>query len=670
MPRARDLDVEPDPPRRREQVTPRMTPARVTAPPMRAAAPPARVTAPPMRVTAPPMRMTAPPTRMTAPPMRVNWEENRGRPKPPPRPTARRSPLQAMLEQSMLQISVAAVIAGSLGWSWLIYSEFRSPVLVAPAIAAVDPAAVDDMSNVVKSAGTSGYVRIDRSSASGTGNRPPSGESAASIVAREWSFFEPKRVADGGRAALRQAAREQRIAKESTIAREFAAAKEPKVAKEPAAAKEPKVAKEPATTKEPRVAREITVAKDAAVAKEPAAAKETRNAKEITVAKDAAVAKEPAAAKETRIAKEITVAKEATAAKEPAAVKEAAAAKETARSLIHLAALETVAPQFPPLHPPSEPGPSRIPFIGARTSLVDFETAPFPYHGAVPGSNRPFLSAGEEGHRGHANFRGRVFWESPTFSDDRVLLHIPPGFDPKRPAVMVVFFHGHGANLARDVRDRQQVPAQLTAAGTNAVLVAPQFAVNAADSSAGKFWEPNGFKRFLDEAAVKLANLYGDSRSTAAFANMPIVIVAYSGGFGPTLSVLDRGGVRSRVRGLVLLDALYGGIDRFADWIANNRSTFFVSSYTPHTAGHNAHLEHLLRQRDVPYDSELRRSHLRGMVAFLPAGPISHRDFVNRAWTEAPVKDVLLRMEDVGPHYANTETTASLPAAALAGRRD
>ena len=632
----------------------RMTapPTRMTAPPMRMTAPPTRTTAPPMRMTAPPTRMTAPPTRMTAPPMRVNWEENRGRPKPPPRPTARRSPLQAMLEQSMLQISVAAVIAGSLGWSWLIYSEFRSPVLVAPAIAAVDPAAVDVTSNVVKSAGTSAYARIERPSASGTGNRPPSGESAASIVAREWSFFEPKRLAEGARAALRQAAREQRIAKESTIARELVAAKEPKVAKETAAAKEPKIAKEPAATKEPRVAKEITVAKEAAVAKEPAAAKETRIAKEITVAKEAAIVKEPAAVKEAVV------------------VKEAAAAKETARSLIHLAALETVAPQYPPLHAPSEPGPSRIPFIGARTSLVDFETAPFPYHGAVPGSNRPFLSAGEDGHRGHANFRGRVFWESPTFSDDRVLLHIPPGFDPKRPAVMVVFFHGHGANLARDVRDRQQVPAQLTAAGTNAVLVAPQFAVDAADSSAGKFWEPNGFKRFLDEAAVKLANLYGDQRSTAAFANMPIVIVAYSGGFGPTLSVLDRGGVRSRVRGLVLLDALYGGIDRFADWIANNRSTFFVSSYTPHTAGHNAHLEHLLRQRDVPYDSELRRSHLRGMVAFLPAGPISHRDFVNRAWAEAPIKDVLLRMEDVGPHYANTETTASLPAAALAGRRD
>ncbi len=557
----------------------------------------------------------------------------------------------------MLQISVAALIAGSLGWSWLIYSEFRSPILVVPAVAAVDPAVANAEASTVKSAGISAYVRIDRPSAAAPADRATGSESPASIVAREFTLFDPKRLADGGRSSARQAAKEVKLSKEAALAKEPAKDKESRFSKEAA------LVKEPGAAKEPRTARESAVAKEPAVGKERAAAKEPKVAKESTVAKEAAAAKEP------KVTKEQTIAKESTVAQEPAAAKEAAA-KETARSLIHLAALETVAPQFPALQTPAEPGPSRIPFIGARTSLVDFETAPFPYHGAVPGSNRPFLSAGEGGHRGHVNFRGRVFWESPTFSDDRVLLHIPPGFDPNRPAVMVVFFHGHGANLARDVRDRQQVPAQLTAARSNAVLVAPQFAVNAADSSAGKFWEPNGFKRFLDEAAVKLANLYGDPHSTSAFANMPIVIVAYSGGFGPTLSVLDRGGVRSRVRGLVLLDALYGGIDRFADWIGNNRSTFFVSSYTPHTAGHNAYLERLLRERGVAYDSELRRNHLRGMVAFLPAGPISHRDFVNHAWADFPIKDVLVRMDDVGPQYANTETTASIPGSALAGRRD
>jgi hypothetical protein len=341
------------------------------------------------------------------------------------------------------------------------------------------------------------------------------------------------------------------------------------------------------------------------------------------------------------------------------------AAKEPRlRPPVRLASLEGAAPavQSIPSHIPSN--------ASALTSLVNFETAPFPYHGSMPQSGRPFLNAGAHGHWGHVNFRGHVLWESQTFSDDRVLLHIPPGFDLKRPAVMVVFFHGHGANLAKDVSDRQRVPEQITAAGVNAVLVAPQFAVNAADSSAGKFWEPNGFKRFLDEAAVKLARKYGDPRTAFTFARMPIVIVAYSGGFGPTLSVLERGGVRSRVRGLVLLDALYGGTGKFANWIADNRSAFFVSSYTPHTTRRNIDLEHLLRKRSVPYGSQLRDSHLQGMVTFLPAGNVSHRDFVTHAWADNPIKDILLRMDDADPRIETAGTKRSPPTSAVVSRRN
>ncbi len=294
----------------------------------------------------------------------------------------------------------------------------------------------------------------------------------------------------------------------------------------------------------------------------------------------------------------------------------------------------------------------------AKTSLVDFETAPFPYHGTLPGSDRPFLNS----NNGHTNFRGHVYSEPATYSDDHVLLHIPPGFDIKRPAVMVVFFHGHGAELARDVRDRQELPAQITAAGMNAVLVAPQFAFNAANSSAGKFWEPDGFKQFLDEAAQKLAAMYGDPRGAQTFATMPIVLVAYSGGFGPTLAILDRGGANARIRGMVLLDALYAGFDTFADWIAKNRSTFFVSAYTNHTEGHNAELKHLLSERSVAFNSELKPDHLQGSVAFLPTGDISHRDFVNHAWADYPVADILERMTDVIPKTAATNVASASPA--------
>jgi hypothetical protein len=81
-------------------------------------------------------------------------------------------------------------------------------------------------------------------------------------------------------------------------------------------------------------------------------------------------------------------------------------------------------------------------------------------------------------------------------------------------------------------------------------------------------------------------------------------------------------------------------------WITYNRSTFFLSSYTPHTAHHNAYLERLLRERSVPYSSELRNGHLQGVVVFLPAGDISHRDFVTHAWADNPIKDILVRMDD------------------------
>ena len=118
--------------------------------------------------------------------------------------------------------------------------------------------------------------------------------------------------------------------------------------------------------------------------------------------------------------------------------------KPSLKARIRLASLEATAP-------PVQTIPSRIPSdAGVLTSLVNFETAPFPYHGTVPDSGQPFLNVGTEGHLGHVNFRGNVLWESQTFSDNRVLLHIPPGFDPKHPAVMVVFFHGHGADLTQN----------------------------------------------------------------------------------------------------------------------------------------------------------------------------------------------------------------------------
>ncbi len=289
--------------------------------------------------------------------------------------------------------------------------------------------------------------------------------------------------------------------------------------------------------------------------------------------------------------------------------------------------------------------PPLLPLRHTRTKLVKFQNAPFPYYGTVPATGNPFLDVSEGGRRGHRTSHGTVYWEERTYSNSRTLLHIPKGFDVRRPALMVVFLHGHGATLQRDVLERQRVPEQVSEAGVNAVLVAPQLASDAADSSAGKLWEPGGFQRFLEEASAELTKLHADARSKPAFDSMPIVIVAYSGGYMTAASCIHHGGAGTRVRGVVLLDALYGEIDTFASWISKQDNAFFLSAFANSTRAHNAELEEMLKGRDVAYNTKLQGRLRGGSVTFISTSPdTEHRDFVTHAWAHHPVKDLLQRL--------------------------
>jgi hypothetical protein len=296
-----------------------------------------------------------------------------------------------------------------------------------------------------------------------------------------------------------------------------------------------------------------------------------------------------------------------------------------------------------------------------QTTLVSLKSSAFPYLGNNPRTDQPFLNVSSGERRGHRGLGGRVYWQDETFNDNRVLIHVPKTFDVRKPGVIVVFFHGNGATLERDVRDRQLVPQQITESGVNAVLLAPQLAVDAADSSAGKFWQPGGFKRFMTESAEHLARLSGDPGAAKAFANMPVVIVGYSGGFVPTAYSLDVGGLGSRVRGVFLLDAVYGELDKFASWIASNRTAFFVSSYTRSTKRHEDELIRMLNDKGIAVSDDMDAPLKPGSVVFVatPDG-VTHRDYVTHAWTEKPLKEVLVKMAET-PALTRMAATAPRP---------
>ena len=125
-------------------------------------------------------------------------------------------------------------------------------------------------------------------------------------------------------------------------------------------------------------------------------------------------------------------------------------------------------------------------------------------------------------------------------------------------------------------------------------------------------------------------------------------MVAYSGGYLPAAWCASKGGLMKRVRGVVLLDALYGELGKFASWISNDRSAFFVSTYLGSTEGKNAEMERVLADNQIDYATWLEPRLVPGTVNIFPGGQnLTHRDLVTHAWVDYPVADLLRRISDV-----------------------
>ena len=280
---------------------------------------------------------------------------------------------------------------------------------------------------------------------------------------------------------------------------------------------------------------------------------------------------------------------------------------------------------------PSRPNPSPV-ATEAKTKLVEFENAPF-----------PFDSGG-----GETRGRRTASLDNERYNDPRVLLHIPQGFDIRKPGVIVIFFHGHRANLSRDVLARQRVAEQISLSKANAVLVAPQFAVNASDSSAGNFWTPGLFTLFLNEASEQLAILHGFLGMARDFDKLNVIIVGYSGGYAPVAWAIHHGGSSERMRGVILLDALYGELDKFEKWITADRyRRFFISGYLGSTRARNLQLQNMLEHRNIKYRMELDDRVRPGSITFLPGrNGENHTSYVTKAWTDNPIADILNRLPE------------------------
>ena len=286
--------------------------------------------------------------------------------------------------------------------------------------------------------------------------------------------------------------------------------------------------------------------------------------------------------------------------------------------------------------------------------IVKFENSAFPFDGEVPATpdasaQQHFMQQDPDGRRFHISPRGGKLYEQSTYNDQCTLLYVPPQFDARRPdAGIVLFFHGNLATLPKDVVSRQGVPCQLATSGLNAVLVAPQLAVNALDSSAGHFYEPDFLRKYLHEAAERLAENAKGKFTAAEIDCLPVIIVAYSGGYVPTAYSLGDG--NDRVVGVVLLDALFGEEPKFADWIKRrHEQTFFISAYSKASAPLNGTLAATLRGEHLHVTTGLPATLKLRDIAFVAALDAVHDKFVTDAWTPNPLAAILSRIRITRP---------------------
>lgn len=214
-----------------------------------------------------------------------------------------------------------------------------------------------------------------------------------------------------------------------------------------------------------------------------------------------------------------------------------------------------------------------------------FQYAPFPH------------PARENGHVHEDQF----FPAELHYSDRRAAVFVPRYFKAGPGVDLVIYLHGWYGNLEKTFFEYPIVD-QFARSKKNAILVVPAGPKNAADSFGGHFEEPDGFNEFVYEL-LEVLRARGVTHATQPG---KIILAAHSGGYRSVAQILKQGGLERFIYEVYIFDGLYGRVDEFEAWIAQDQGRF-VSIYTESggTLPVQLQLMHRLRQQHIDYYQDL-----------------------------------------------------------------
>jgi hypothetical protein len=156
------------------------------------------------------------------------------------------------------------------------------------------------------------------------------------------------------------------------------------------------------------------------------------------------------------------------------------------------------------------------------------------------------------------------------YRDDTVIVFVPTHYRyrDEEGVATLVHFHGHNTTADRALT-AHELREQIVDSKQNALLIVPQLAVMAADSSCGKLESPGGLSRLLTEAIFTSAREASFTLGDTVFPHDAplgtVCVSAHSGGYHAAACSLRSGGVD--VRETYLFDALYSEVETFRDWV-------------------------------------------------------------------------------------------------------
>jgi hypothetical protein len=131
----------------------------------------------------------------------------------------------------------------------------------------------------------------------------------------------------------------------------------------------------------------------------------------------------------------------------------------------------------------------------------------------------------------------------------------------------------------------------------------PQGPRDAADSGFGAMEDAGGFEAMVREV---IAFLHAEKKIPTTRVGH-ITLTAHSGGYNAVSAICAKGGLDDNITDVLLFDASYGGLERFADWTAAGKNRRLISIFTAHLAPANFELLALLKKAGTKYDLAMEK---------------------------------------------------------------